>query len=164
MGFNTFQFYDGVINTLPCTIQNFIFDPDSPASISYRQRQKVYCATNREFNEVTWFYPSRDSLENDRYVTFNFLEKLWYYGTMNRSVWHDVDIFSRPYAIDTSGNLMIHEQGKNDDANGMKVQLVTSYFDLDDGNEMMFVDRHIPDIILEKDLNVTYNFKKYPLS
>lgn len=164
MGFNTFQFYDGVINTLPCTIQNFIFDPDSEGSINFDQKEKVYCDTNREFNEIWWFYPSKGSEENNRYVCFNFLEKLWYMGTIERTVWHDVDIFERPYALDPSGNLFIHEQGKDDDTTGMKSVLHTSFFDIEDGDKLMFVDRHIPDSQIDKDLNVTYNFKKYPQS
>jgi hypothetical protein len=162
MGFNTFQFYDGVINTLPCTLQDYIFNPDSEGSINLGQKEKIFCETNREFNEIWWFYPSRDSEENDRYVVYNFLEKIWYYGTMERTVWHDVDIFDRPIAIDPDGNIMIHEQGKNDDTAGLKSILLTSFFDIDDGGQLMFVDRHIPDSRIIKDLNVTYNYKKYP--
>lgn len=164
MGFNTFQFYDGVIHTLPCTVQNYIFDPSSIGSINPDQKEKIHCVTNREFNEIWWFYPSKGSSEIDRYVIYNFLEKTWYVGTMERTAWHDVDIFERPYAFDSNGNLYIHEQGKNDNALGMKAQLTTSFFDIEDGTNMMFVDRHIPDSEIVKDLNVVYNYKKYPHS
>lgn len=162
MGFNTFHMYDGTIKTLPCTIQKYIFDPDSEGSVNFFQKDKIYCNTIREFNEVVWFYPSKESDENDRYVLYNYLENLWYYGTMDRTVWSDVDIFSRPYAIDTSGNLLIHEQGKNADTAGFRAVLKTSFFDLDDGDKLMFVERYIPDNKIVKDLNITFNYKKYP--
>ena len=162
LGFNSFHYYDGVINTLPCTIHAFLFNPESIGSINFDQKEKIYCSSNREFNEIWWLYPSRDSDENDRYVVYNYLENLWYYGTIERTVWHDVDIFSRPYAISPEGVLYVHEQGVNDDAMGLKATLLTSFFDLEDGNNLMFVDRHIPDISINKNLNISYNYKKYP--
>lgn len=161
-GFHSFQFYNGVINTLPCTLQEYLFDPNSEGSVNQNQKEKIFCFTNREFNEVWWLYPSKDSEEVDRYVVYNYLEKVWYNGTINRTVWHEIGVFDRPYAIDASGTIYIQEQGKDDDTAGLKAQLVTSYFDIEDGDRIMFVDRHIPDHTINKDLNVTYNFKKYP--
>lgn len=164
MGFNTFQYYDGVIHTLPCTVQEYLFNPLSEGSVNQSQKEKIYCATNREFNEIWWMYPSKNSLENDRYVIFNYLEQCWYVGTIQRTAWQDVDIFDRPYAFDASGNLFIHEQGKNDDTLGLTARLKTSFFDLEDGGNIMFMDRVIPDSTIEKDMNYTFNYKKYPQS
>lgn len=163
-GFNTFHYYDGVIHTLPCTVQEFLFNPDSSGSVNQSQKEKIYTGTNREFNEIWWVYPSRNSNENDRYVVYNYLEKLWYIGTLERVVWQDVDIFDRPYAFGPDGVLYIHEQGKNNDTLAIKATLLTSFFDLDDGGEIMFLDRVIPDNTVDKDLNYTFNYKKYPQS
>lgn len=162
MGFNTFHRYDGSIQTLPCTLQKFLFDPSSTGSINLDQKEKIYADTNREFNEIWWFYPSRDSDEIDRYIVYNYLEDTWYNGTLERTVWADVDIFDRPYAVDADGNLYIHEQGLNDDAAGLKATLYTSFFDIADGDELMFIDRYIPDNNLIKDMNIQFNYKKYP--
>lgn len=162
MGYNSFHYYDGRIHTLPCSLQEFLFNSDSEGSINSDQKEKVFCATNKEFNEIWWFYPSKNSDENDRYVIFNYLEKTWYHGTMERTVWHDVDIFAKPYALDSSGNIYIHEQGKDDDAAGMQVFLQTSFFDLDDGGEIMFVDRVIPDSTITKEVFYNFSYKKYP--
>jgi len=164
MAFNSFQHYDGVIHTLPCSMQKHLFSPDSPASINYDQKEKIFADTNREFNEITWFYPSKNSVENDRYITHNYLENLWYGGTLDRTVWADVDIFERPYGIDPAGTIYIHEQGKNADTAGMRALLQTSFFDLQDGDQMMFIDRYIPDNTITKELNVTFSYKKYPQS
>lgn len=162
MGFNTFHMYDGVIKTLPCSLQNFIFNKDSEGYLNFSQRDKVFADTNREFNEIWWFYPSKNSDENDRYVVYNYLEDTWYDGTMNRTVWADVDIFERPYAIDSSGTLYLHEQGKDDDASNLKATLKTSNFDLQDGSDLMFIDRYIPDNSITKEMNVEFTYKKYP--
>lgn len=162
MGFNSFQYWDGTINTLPCSLQEYIFNVDSPGSVNQAQKEKIFCATLRERNEIWWFYPSRDSDEIDRYIIFNHLEKTWYHGTMDRTVWHDVDIFDRPYALDPDGQIYIHEQGKDEDTMGMRAYLKTSFFDLDDGGELMFLDRIIPDSTIIKEMYYTFTYKKYP--
>jgi hypothetical protein len=81
---------------------------------------------------------------------------------MNRSCWHDVDIFDRPYGFGTNETLYIHEQGTNDDTAGLKATLLTSFFDIDDGGEMMYLDRLIPDSTIEKEMNYFFRVKKYP--
>lgn len=164
MGYNTFHMYDGVIRTLPSSLQKFIFEPDSEGSINVNQREKVFAAPNKEFNEIWWFYPSKNSIENDRYIIFNYEEETWYHGTLDRTVWQDVDIFARPYAFDASGVLFIHEQGKDDDTAGLKATLGTSFFDLDDGGELMWVDRIIPDNSIIKEMRYNLEYKKYPQS
>ena len=164
MGYSSFHKYDGVIQTMPCTLQNYLFDAASEGSLNFAQRDKVVAKTNREFNEIWWFYPSRDSTENDKYVVHNYLEDTWYNGTIERTTWADVDIFAKPYAIDASGTLYIHEQGKNDDAGNLKATLKTSNFDLDDGGDLMFLDRYIPDNEVVKEYNVGFTYKKYPQS
>jgi hypothetical protein len=162
MAYNSFQYWDGNLHTLPCSVQEYIFDPESIGSINFEQKEKVYCETNREFNEIWWFYPSRDSEENDRYVVFNFVENTWYIGTLERTAFHDVDIFARPYGVDSGGTIYLHEQGNNDDTAGLKATLLTSYFDIEDGNDLMFVDRYMPDSTFIKQYNVQFNYKKYP--
>lgn len=162
MAYNSFQYWDGNLHTLPCTVQEFIFDPNSEGSINTDQKEKVYCETNREFNEVWWFYPSKGSTENDRYVVFNYLEQTWYIGKLERTAFHDVDIFSRPFATDSSGNLFIHEQGSDDDTAAMNWILKSSFFDIQDGDELMFVDRYVPDNSFNKEYNIEFSYKKYP--
>lgn len=162
MGYSSFHEYNGVIQTLPCSMQKEIFDPRNPNSVNLEQNEKIFCGTNREFNEVWWLYPSRDSEEIDRYIIFNFLEKLWYGGTIVRTVWQDRDIFEKPYAFDADGTLYIHEQGENNDAANLKAFLKTSFFDISDGDDLMFVDRVVPDHEITQELNYQFTYKKYP--
>jgi len=161
MGFDSFMLYNGTVQTLPCTVQKALFGT-SPESVNPEQKQKVFGTTLREFNEIWWHYPSRDSTENDRYVVYNYLENIWYDGTFGRTAWHDVDIFDRPYALDENGQIWIHEQGTDIGTAGMKAVLKSSFFDIEDGDKMVFIDRIIPDVTLEKELNYSIKAKKYP--
>ncbi len=162
MGYKSFHMFNGVINTLPCDLQEYIFDADSPGSVNLSQKEKVFCATCRQFNEIWWLYPSRDSDEIDRYVIYNYLENTWYHGTWDRTVWTDAGIFSEPYAIKTDGTILVQETGFDDDASPLKSFVQTSFFDIKDGDKLMFVDRFVPDAKITKSLNLTLNYKKYP--
>jgi len=82
MGTDKFFVYSGRVETLPCTLREYIFE-----DINKDQFAQVMSGSNEGFNEVWWFYPSSNSLVNDRYVIFNYLENVWSYGTLNRSAW-----------------------------------------------------------------------------
>lgn len=162
MGFKSFHSFNGAINTLPCDLQEYIFDSDSPGSVNLSEKDKIYCATNRQFNEIWWLYPSRDSDEIDRYVIFNYMENTWYHGTWNRTAWEDAGVFSKPYAARTDGTIMLHETGTDDDAQPLKSFVQSSFFDIKNGDKLMFIDRFVPDSRITKQLNLTLNYKKYP--
>ena len=73
MGVDKFYMYSGQTQVLPCDLRQYIF-----SDINYDQFQQVCAGTNEGFNEIWWFYPSANSLVNDRYVIYNYLEKIWY--------------------------------------------------------------------------------------
>jgi hypothetical protein len=116
------------------------------------QREQVTCGTNEAFNEVWWFYPSSDSTYNDRYVIYNYLERLWYYGTLSRTAWLDSTL--RGYPIGAyDGKLFYHENGVDDGstnpAQAFTASIESADFDLEDGDHVMFVKRIIPDVTFE---------------
>ena len=78
--------YDGGVNALPCTVRRFVFD-----DFNYNQKDKVYAGTNQEFREITWLYPSANSTEIDRYVSYNPVENYWTFGTTIFTTWEDKD-------------------------------------------------------------------------
>lgn len=84
MGVDKFYMYSGRVETLPCTLRQYIY-----TDINTSQYGQIVCGTNEGYNEVWWFYPSADSLVNNRYVIYNHLERIWYYGTMDRTAWLD---------------------------------------------------------------------------
>jgi hypothetical protein len=99
MGKDKFYAYTGRVETLACTLRNYIFQ-----DLNYNQTDQIVCGTNEEWNEVWWFYPSAESSFNDRYVIYNYLDKIWYYGTIERTGWLDTPLRLYPQATNTDGD------------------------------------------------------------
>jgi hypothetical protein len=164
MGKRSFFKYDGSVLNLPCTLHKRIFEPNSGYDINYNQKEKIYVGVNSEFNEIWWFYPTVDSMENNRYIVFNYVEGTWYDGSLDRTTWVDSNLFDYPIATATSEAAYSHEFGH--DASGQELPsfLETGYFDIEDGQVMTFCDRIIPDVqYLEGNYMTAYvKFKKHP--
>jgi hypothetical protein len=146
MGIDKFYAYAGRLETLPCTIRNYVYN-----DLNYEQVDQIISGTNEGFNEVWWFYPSSTSNTNDRYVIYNHLEKIWMYGTMERTAWIDSSLRLKPQAIDTDfttqiGAMYNHETGLNDDTSAMVSYIQSNDVDLGDGDKFILTKRIIPDI------------------
>jgi len=148
MGTDKFYTYDGTIKTLPCSVRSYIFN-----DFNSSQYAQVVAGTNERFDEIWWFYCSADVTRNDRYVVYNYLQDIWYYGNLSRSAWMDSDHRENPLAATYSNNLVSHEVGYDNQENVTAVPitatLVSSEFDLDDGDKFMFIKRMLPDITFE---------------
>jgi len=145
MGVDKFYMYDGRVQTLSCDLRRYVFQ-----DFNILQRQQVYAGTNEGFNEIWWFYCSRDSLVNDRYVVYNYLEKTWYYGTMGRTAWLDSGLLSYPIAATYNSLLVNHEDGIDDlemgSAAPINAYISSSEFDIGEGHNFGFVWRVLPDL------------------
>jgi hypothetical protein len=140
-----FYSYSGSVSRLTCSVLNYVLD-----DFNQSQAFKVIAFTNREFNEVGWFYPSGSSSENDRYVVYNYLEGAWSIGELSRTAWLDDGIFQKPRAAgkDSSVNY-IYTHENSDDADGLPMDNVfieSGDIDVDDGEKFGFVKRIIPDV------------------
>jgi hypothetical protein len=145
MGRDKFYKYDGRTQPLICNLRKFIFDDLNPA-----QYDQVFAGTNESYHEVWWFYCSSNSTAVDKYVIYNYVENVWYYGTMARTAWLDSGLREYPLAATYSNNLVNHEIGV-DDAETATPQAIHAFvasaeFDLDDGHQFMFIWRMLPDI------------------
>jgi hypothetical protein len=141
MGGDKFYMYNGMLQTLPCTLLRFIFD-----NINVSQADQVFSGTNEGFSEVWWFYCSAASNNIDSYVIYNYDEKLWSYGTMNRTAWLDTPLKPYPLAANNS-TLYYHEHGVDDDRTApIHAFIESSDFDIGDGDDFSFVKRILPDI------------------
>jgi len=147
MGRDRFYMYDGTVKTLPCSLKQYVFE-DLNANQSYQ----VFAGANEGFNEVWWFYVNNESSSQqvNKYVVYNYLDQVWYYGSMNRSAWYQTGIVQYPIAADYNSRLLYHENG-NDDLSTSSSQPITAYiqssdFDIQDGQNFGFVWRIIPDI------------------
>jgi len=143
MGDNDFYVYTGQVQTLPCSVKNYVFSDFNAA-----QGEKVFAALNSSFSEVWWFYPSSGSDEIDRYVVFDYQQQLWFFGTMARTAWVDRGINDFPLAAGTDGILYQHEAGLNDGQNdtGLDSFIESSQIDIGDGENFSFIRRMIPDV------------------
>jgi hypothetical protein len=146
MGTDKFYMYSGRVETLPCSLRQYVF-----SDINLDQRDQVICGTNEGFTEVWWFYCSAGNLTAtpDRYVVFNHLDRAWYYGTMQRTAWLDSGLRQWPMAIQ-SNRILYHESGTDDNTAGtpvaMNAYIESADFDIDDGENMQFCWRMIPDL------------------
>jgi hypothetical protein len=148
MGKDKFYIYDGSVKSLPSTLHRHVFE-----NFEVSQSQQVASGTNEEFNEVWWFYPSSESTTNDLYVVYNYVENLWYHGTMARTAWENSGIRSYPLAATYTKNLVDHEFGVDDSETTTTTPIVASItsseFDLQDGHQFAFVWRMLPDITFQ---------------
>jgi hypothetical protein len=140
MSYNNFYVYNGSVQTIPCTVHNYVF-----GDINLGQSFKFHAFTISDKNEVGWFYCSADSTEIDRYVIYNYIENLWIYGSLTRTAWLDSGIVNYPRATN-GGYLYQQETGFNDDGSPMtNVFIESSDFDIGDGEQFTFIRRIIPD-------------------
>ena len=138
-----FYFYNGSVKRLSCSVLSYVLD-----NLNINQKFKVFGLLNKEFNEVWWFYPSTqdNNGEISRYVIYNYLEDSWSIGQLIRTSWLDQDVFDRPLAT-ASNTLFNQESGQDNDGSPMDdVFIESADFDLQDGNDFVFVRRVIPDI------------------
>jgi hypothetical protein len=154
MGTDKFYMYSGRVETLPCALRQYVFN-----DINKDQGYQVTCGGNEGYNEVWWYYCSTNSTQIDKYVVYNYLDRVWYYGTLNRTAWLDSGIRQNPMATfingaDDVGNplgrVVYHEVG-NDDVSGLAALPIVSYvqssdFDIGDGHNFGYVWRMLPDV------------------
>mgnify|MGYP003149338056 CR=1 FL=1 len=154
MGKDKFYVYDGNTKPLPCSLHRFVF-----ANLDVDQYRQVTSGTNEEFHEVWWFYCSEGSSTNDTYVIYNYLENIWYHGTMARTAWADSGIREVPIAATYSNNIVQHESGVNDNETGtpaaITATITSAQFDLDDGHQFSFVWRVLPDLTFDGSVSST---------
>ena len=171
MGTANFYVFDGTVKNLPCTVRRFVFD-----DINLDQSDKIFAGVNSQFKEITWLYCSKDSTECDRYVTFNPNENYWVYGSTHFTTFEDKGVFSNTVTtgIETSSSLSYLYDNEPEgiytaNGNGIESFVESADFDMSQGNEIMFIDRMVPDFTLSNEvsgtsgqLNVQFTTKRYP--
>ena len=145
MGVDKFYMYDGRVQTLNCDLRRYVF-----GDLNLGQAQQVFSGTNEGFNEVWWFYCSANSTTVDKYVVFNYLEKIWYYGTMARTAWLDSGLLPNPIAATYINNIVNQEDGVDDNSTGtvapIDAYISSSEFDIGDGHNFGYIWRVLPDL------------------
>jgi hypothetical protein len=164
MGKNRFYVYTGRVETLPCTLRNHIF-----RNFNYEQFDQVVAGVNELYSEIWWFYPTANSTTNDAYVVYNYLEKVWYYGTMNRTAWLDSPLKDFPLGADPiTQKIYFQENSCNADGLPIDSYILSNDVDLDEGNRLVLTRRVIPDVSFEGStavnpkVNMSFKSRNFP--
>ena len=181
-----FFLYDGTVKSLPCSVEDFVYD-----NFDTTKGQQVYAGLNNLYTEIVWYYPSNGSEYNDKYVVYNYGEGTWYTGTEARTTWIDATVYQNPFATkydsNSSGTFPVivgesglgqttyfeHEVGTDQVNTDGTTTTVTSFiqsFDFDISNPQMgegefflAVRRFIPDFKnLLGNAKVTLAVKRFP--
>jgi hypothetical protein len=178
MGRDAFFMFDGTVKKIPCSVQDYVFK-----DINLVQGYAVHVGINTQFNEVTWWYCSFTSDYIDRFVSYNYMENVWSIGTMARTSWADMGIFAKPLAASydpdgtqtpaygdpiyglTAGRTRLYNQEDGKDAVDQPINafIVSGYFDIGDGDQMLLMSRFIPDFKNQTgDLTIRLLLRAFP--
>lgn len=147
MGVEDFYVYDGRVQKLPCSVRSYVFN-----DFNLAQKDKTFAGLNSTFNEMWWFYPSKNSTECDKYVVYNYQEQAWTFGSLGRTAWLDRGILDNPLST-ADGYAYYHELGLDDGStsppSAIQAHVESSQIDIADGNEFVFLNKVVPDLTFE---------------
>lgn len=158
-----FHFYDGVVRSLPCTLDTFIFSPESDGYYNTQQTAKFFFAKNKLHNEIWFFWADKNNIEINRYCIYNLNEDVFSIGTWSRLCWADSGTYNYPYAFDSLGRLLSHENGNSDNGVPLNGYVETGEFNIAEADSIMFVDKILPDGDFTSAMSLTFTYKKYTL-
>lgn len=161
---NFYMWRGGSVEVIPsnssseCTALNYVFN-----NFNYDQRFKTFCWYNPEFREIWWHYPSAKSNEPDSIIRLNIDNYEWVIDELSRTAAeYPVISQSNPYLISSENTIYVHEDGVNDDGNGLEWQIETPYFFA--GSNLVTINSYVPDYTMTGQMTVNVEFKEYPLS
>lgn len=145
MGPRNFHNFNNVVAVIPCPIQRYIFD-----DINLTQAWKIYAGVNSEFNEVIWLYCSSNSTECDRYAIYNPVEGHWTFGTTKWTCWEDLHTFNNIITGGSDQYIYDNEPEGVYSGDGVAYEsfVESAAIDLEDGDQILYIDRCIPDFVL----------------
>ena len=150
-----FAYRGGAVTELPCEVIDYVFD-----DINRAQASKTFAVSNQQFNEIWWFYPSSASIENDRYVVYNYAEGHWTIGQIARTSGVDRGVFRRPIWAASNGYTYNHEIGLNYD--GASVFAESGPISLGNGDSILKATMLMPDEKTQGDVTATFKTRFYP--
>jgi hypothetical protein len=125
---------------IPCPVWDKVFQ-----NINTNLYSLIRCATNSTFGEVTWYYPSTNATSNDSYVKYNIYTQQWDYGSLDRTAWIDQSVLGTPIGAASDGSIYQHELGYNAGTAPMTSSFQTGYIQLNEADNMVFIDQIWPD-------------------
>lgn len=146
----------GVVRSIPCSVYEAVFN-----DMNATQAGKVSALPVAGENEVWWFYPSASSTENDRAVSYNYLENTWMLHTFSRLAGSDAGVFNNPVMADSSGYLWDHENGYTY-TGASSPYAESGPLEIGDGERVAKVRGMVPDEKTQGDVTVTFYARDWP--
>ncbi len=139
MSNNGFFLFDGTVKSLPCSVEDFVYD-----DIDLTKGQQITAGVNNLFTEIIWWYPTSGQSFNNRLVAYNYLESMgsqvpggiWYNSTEGRTSWMDAKIYPKPYATSYDST----DVGTFPTIQGVTGLGATIYFEHEVGNNQINTD------------------------
>jgi hypothetical protein len=158
VGAYNFWIYDGTISHLPCSVLDYFL-----GDINEEQRSKTQAFTISDFTEVWWLYQSKDSPtgEPDKYIVYNYGKKIWYYGSINRTVGVDSDPLFNVAMVAPDGTLFDHEV-RSAGHGGMHPWIETGPLEWFDGERLTSLAYMYPDVEVEGAITMTLSVRDMP--
>lgn len=162
MGDNNFYMYDGRVQTMECPIRRYLFD-----SFNMTNKDKVFAGINSEFKEIIWLYPLEGSSEPNGYVIYNYQEQTWVYGKLFEegivTTFADRNVFDSTLTtgyVSAADNMYLFDNEPTGvftgDDQPLSSFLESSTFDLEEGKQLMFADKIIPDYSFSTGENIKF--------
>ena len=155
------------VSPIVCPIWDVVFQ--TIQSLNAATIKKIRIATNSQFGEVTWYYPTVNGGENTNYVKYNVITNGWDYGTLDRTSWINQSVFGPPIGSSSSNFIYQHETSTDADGQPMSSSFTTGYFAMSEGAYKSFVDLVWPDMkwgyynqTASANVQISFNVTDYP--
>ncbi len=138
---NFFQYAGSGVQPIPCSVWDDVFQ-----KLDTEFQKRVVAASNSDFTEIWWFYPTTGSAGRcDSYAKLNVIEGSWDNGRMDRCAWLDRSVLGNPLGAISTGLVYKHESGFDDDGIPLVPLFETGDFYIDSGENFVFIDQVFPD-------------------
>ena len=154
---NFFMYRGGTVQEIPSEVDDYVF-----RSINRDQKAKICAIPNKQFNEIWWFYPDDDNIENNRYVVYNYKENFWFIGELGRTTGVDAGVFRNPVMFCANNKLPHQHEVGYDYHNAGMPWAETGAISLGTGDQVMRVVSMIPDELTQGDVTATFKTRFHP--
>ena len=152
-----FRFDGNAVAEIPCDVHDYVF-----GDINTAQQSKIWAVANGQYGEIWWFYCSENSTEVNRYVAFDYKENHWLIGDLARTSGVQRGVFRYMFMAGHADDSDIyeHEVGLNYD--DKLVFAETGPVALGTGDQIMKVNKVIPDEATQGQINLKFKSRLYP--
>jgi hypothetical protein len=151
-----FLYQGGAVQPLPCSVRDFIFDTLDTAYI-----ENIHADSNTYGNEVTWWFPQLGSGgQCTGAVKWHAAGGEWdiTQSGLAVSAWTDQSVLGPPIGTFYSGLLEQFETSIDFDGQILDSYIVSGFFQLAEGEEIIYVERVYPDFTLSAGAIISMTF------